>query len=88
MAEDNNMATPEEENSLLPGGKSGGGGIAFSRDSVLEAFTAELALTAYRVALRTRRQGTWLDLELDLWKALAAKVQDMQLGNCLGAASS
>ena len=30
---------------------------------------------AYRVALRTRTGGTWLDLELDLWKALADTVK-------------
>jgi hypothetical protein len=41
------------------------------RDSLLETLAAELALAAYRVALRTRPQGTWLDLELDLWRALA-----------------
>jgi hypothetical protein len=41
------------------------------RDALLESFAAELTLTAYRVALRTRTEGTWLDLELDLWRALA-----------------
>ena len=42
-----------------------------NRDALLETLAAELALAAYRVALRTRTQGTWLDLELDLWKTLA-----------------
>jgi hypothetical protein len=41
------------------------------RDAALETLAAELALTAYRTALRTRTAGTWLDLELDLWRALA-----------------
>ena len=45
------------------------------RDALLEAFVAELTLAAYRVALRTRTQGTWLDLELDLWRALADTVK-------------
>jgi hypothetical protein len=40
------------------------------RDAALETLAAELALTAYRVALRTRTKATWLDLELDLWRAL------------------
>jgi hypothetical protein len=40
-------------------------------DTLIETCAAELALAAYRVALRTRAQGTWLDLELDLWRALA-----------------
>jgi hypothetical protein len=42
-----------------------------NRDALLETLAAELALAAYRVALRTRTEGTWLDLELDLWRALA-----------------
>jgi hypothetical protein len=42
-----------------------------NRDALLETLAAELALAAHRVALRTRTQGTWLDLELDLWRALA-----------------
>jgi hypothetical protein len=42
-----------------------------NRDVLLETLAAELALAAYRVALRTRTQGTWLDLELNLWRALA-----------------
>jgi hypothetical protein len=43
----------------------------FDRDTLLENFAAELAQSAYCVALRTKPQGTWLDLELDLWRALA-----------------
>ena len=46
-----------------------------NRDAQLETFAAELTLAAYRVALRTRTQGTWLDLELDLWRALADTVK-------------
>jgi hypothetical protein len=42
-----------------------------SRDALLETLAAELTLAAYRVALRTRTEGTWLDLELDLWRTLA-----------------
>jgi hypothetical protein len=42
-----------------------------NRDAPLETLAAELTLAAYRVALRTRTEGTWLDLELDLWRALA-----------------
>ncbi|HEV3162598.1 MAG TPA: hypothetical protein VGZ22_01060 [Isosphaeraceae bacterium] len=45
------------------------------RDVPLETFAAELAHAAYRVALRTRTRGTWLDLELDLWRALADTVK-------------
>ena len=45
------------------------------RDGWLEALVAELTLAAYRVALQSRTQGTWLDLELDLWRALAEKVK-------------
>jgi hypothetical protein len=46
-----------------------------TRDAPLETLAAELALAAYRVALGARMQGTWLDLELDLWRALADTVK-------------
>jgi hypothetical protein len=46
-----------------------------NRDALLEAFAAELTLAAYRVALRTNTQSTWLDLQLELWKALADTVK-------------
>ena len=46
-----------------------------NRDALLETFAVELTLAAYRVALRTKAQGTWLDLELDLWRALADTVK-------------
>jgi hypothetical protein len=46
-----------------------------NRGDLLEAFAAELTRAAYRVALRGRTQGTWLDLELDLWRALADTVK-------------
>lgn len=52
----------------------------------LEALAAELTLAAYRAALRTRTGGTWLDLELDLWRALADTVKTWG-GNRLGADS-
>ena len=45
------------------------------QDTPLESFAAELALSAYRIALRTRLGGTWLDLELDLWRALSDTVE-------------
>ena len=45
------------------------------RDAPLQSLAAELTLAAYRVALRTRTGGTWLDLELDLWRALADTVE-------------
>jgi hypothetical protein len=46
-----------------------------NQDAQLETFAAELTLAASRVALRTGTQGTWLDLELDLWRALADTVK-------------
>jgi hypothetical protein len=56
------------------------------RDDLLESFAAELTLAAYRVALRARTQGTWLDLELGLWTALAEKVKTWGKDNGLGTA--
>jgi hypothetical protein len=60
---------------------------AVNRDARLENFAAELALTAYRVALRTRAKGTWLDLELELWRALADTVKTRNM-NCPRAESA
>jgi hypothetical protein len=48
--------------------------IRVDQESPLESLAAELTLAAYRVALRTHTGGTWLDLELDLWRALADTV--------------
>jgi hypothetical protein len=45
------------------------------RDVLLDTFAAELTRAAYHVALRHRAPGTWLDLELDLWQALANMVK-------------
>ena len=63
------------------------GETSVNRDALLETFAAELTLAAYRVALRSRTQGTWLDLELGLWRALAEKVKMWGQENCLGAAN-
>jgi hypothetical protein len=57
-----------------------------NRDALLETCAAELAFAAYRVALRTRAQGNWLDLELDLWRALADTLKSSDR-NCLSADS-
>jgi hypothetical protein len=46
-----------------------------NRDIRLENFTAELTLAAYSVALRHGTAGTWVDLELDLWRALVRTVK-------------
>ena len=58
-----------------------------NRDALLETFAAELTVVAYRVFLRTRTQGTWLDLELDLWRALADEVKAWGQQDCLGTAN-
>jgi hypothetical protein len=49
--------------------------VPASRDALLEALAGELTLAAYRVALRARTAGTWLDLELDLWRTLVDTVK-------------
>ena len=50
-------------------------------DALLETLAAELTLAAYRVALGTRTKGTWLDLELDLWRALADTARTWRAGS-------
>jgi hypothetical protein len=56
-------------------------------NAALENLAADLAFTAYRVALRSRTRGTWLDVELDLWRALADKVRTWRQENCRGTAN-
>ena len=44
---------------------------ANNRDMLLENFAAELTSAAYFVALRQGMAGSWINVELGLWKALA-----------------
>jgi hypothetical protein len=41
----------------------------------LEVFAAELTAAVYSVALRHGVGDTWLELELDLWRALTETVK-------------
>ena len=45
------------------------------RDALYDNFAVELTRAAYDVALRHEAAGTWLDLQLDLWQALADTVK-------------
>jgi hypothetical protein len=45
------------------------------RSALLDHFTAEVTRTAYHVALRHGAAAKWLDLQLDLWRALADAVE-------------
>ena len=49
-------------------------GAVCNRDALRLTFAAELTLVAYRVALRHGPGSTWVDLELDLWRALTETV--------------
>jgi hypothetical protein len=44
----------------------------------LEEFTAELTRAAYAVALRHGAPDKWLDLQLELWKALRETVKEWE----------
>jgi hypothetical protein len=44
-------------------------------DALVDNFAAELTRAAYHVALRHGAAGLWLDLQLDLWRAVAATVK-------------
>ena len=46
------------------------------QDRALERLAADLTDTAYTVALRHAAAGSWIDLELGLWKALAGTVRE------------
>ena len=62
-------------------------GNPVDRDALHEAFAAELTLAAYHVALQSRMQGTWLELELELWRALVEKVKAWGQEKCLSASN-
>jgi hypothetical protein len=53
-------------------------------DQRLDILVAELTAAVYPVALRHGVAGKWLDLELDLWRALAATVKDSARGFAYG----
>lgn len=44
----------------------------------LEDLAAELTAAAYPIALRRSASAQWLDLELDLWHAMAQTVEKWQ----------
>jgi hypothetical protein len=50
-------------------------GAAGALDDFLEQFAATLAAAVYPVALRQRTGESWLDLEINLWTALADTAQ-------------
>jgi hypothetical protein len=45
------------------------------RDVLNDTFVARLTRAAYEVALRHGAADTWLEVELDMWRALAAVVR-------------
>jgi hypothetical protein len=51
---------------------------AADQDGLLDTFAAELTRAAYHVALRHGATGMWLDLEIDLWQALANIVKQWE----------
>src|SRR5262249_57243657 len=52
-------------------------GTTTDRDSALDTFAAELAHAAYSVALRHKKRASWIDLGLDLLKALDETVRKL-----------
>ena len=46
-----------------------------TEDPLLDSLVADLANAAYPVALRHGQESSWIDLELNLWKALAQTIQ-------------
>jgi hypothetical protein len=45
-------------------------------DRALERLAADVTSTAYAIALRHGAGGSWVDLELGLWKALAQTIRE------------
>ena len=52
------------------------GGAAREWDRALERLAADAASAAYAVALPHGAGGSWVDLELGLWEALARTVRE------------
>jgi hypothetical protein len=50
-------------------------GAPNNRDSLLENFAAELTSAAYPLVLRHGIRGSWINVELSLWRALAKTVK-------------
>jgi hypothetical protein len=50
-------------------------GALCDRDTMLENFAAELTCAAYPIALRHGMAGSWIKVELGLWRALAETVK-------------
>jgi hypothetical protein len=48
---------------------------AAERDALAESLAAELTGAVYRVALRHGTSAAWVDLELDLWRALTEAIK-------------
>jgi hypothetical protein len=48
------------------------------RNALRESLAAEFTLAAYAAVLRRERPASWLDLELDLWKALSETVDSCE----------
>jgi hypothetical protein len=53
------------------------GAIVAGADHSFETIAAELTAAAYPVALRHAVGDRWLDLELELWRALAETVRKL-----------
>jgi hypothetical protein len=51
-------------------------GATFNPEPLLENIAAELTSAVYPVVLRHGLRGSWLDLELGLWRALAETVEN------------
>jgi hypothetical protein len=49
--------------------------VSGNRDTLLDNFAAELTSAAYPIALRHGMAGSWIMVELGLWRALAETVK-------------
>jgi hypothetical protein len=67
---------PTTEVSFMIGTERNTGPLAVTLNNLAAAFTD----AAYTVALRHAKPGSWLDLELDLWRALSETAQRWERG--------
>ena len=51
---------------------------AAERNAMAESLAAELTGAVYRIALRHGTKAAWVDLELDLWRALTEAIKQWE----------
>jgi len=74
------LAVVREELLAVTRAQDGENPAADSSADVWDALVAELSDTAYQIAMRRHSNGSWMELEMDVWQALTASVKKWTRG--------